>query len=118
MNATITPLPIQNSSWVIPKPIRAGEYPGSIQETGARGKLHWLTEQQADFFVDLTEAGKSDLKPYMHLFHEEAGQIQKTVIHRRLAIRFSSSPSKGEMVKILHIIDLAFLKVIYLYALF
>ncbi len=55
--------PIQNSNWVIPARCRAGDYPGSIQETEAGGNLRWLIMHNTDFFLDLTEAGEYDLKP-------------------------------------------------------
>jgi protein-tyrosine phosphatase len=92
---------------VIPSRFRAGEYPGSIQETEARGKLRWLLEQQTDFFLDLTEAGEYDLKPYKNILHEEASQIQKAVLHKRIPINDLSTPVEETMVGILDTIDLA-----------
>jgi protein-tyrosine phosphatase len=85
----------------------AGEYPGSIQGTEARGKLFWLLEQQIDIFVDLTEAGESDLIPYTQLLLEEAVQFHKAVMYKRMPIRDFSAPSQKEIVEILDVIDAA-----------
>lgn len=107
LSVDTTPLPIENSYWVIPQRFMAGEYPGSIQDVGARAKLHWLLEQQANFFLDLTETGESDLKMYTHLLQEEVDLIQTAVIHKRLSIRDLSTPAEEEMVEILDTIDTA-----------
>ncbi len=103
----ITPRKIQNSFWVIPQRFMAGEYPGAIQETEVRANLLWLLEQQIDIFVDLTEAGESDLIPYDHLLLEEASHTQKAAEYRRMPIRDFSTPSEKAMVELLDVIDAA-----------
>jgi len=107
MSVDITLKPIENSYWVIPQRFMAGEYPGSIQDVEARARLRWLLEQQANFFLDLTETGESDLKIYTHILQEEADLIQRAVIQKRLSIWDLSTPSEEVMVEILDTIDTA-----------
>jgi hypothetical protein len=107
MNIEITPYPIHKSYWVIPERFRAGEYPGSLQDVEARGKLRWLLEQRTDFFLDLTEVGEYGLNPYIHSLNDESSRIRRTVVHKRMSIRDFSTPSIDEMMDILDTIDSA-----------
>jgi protein-tyrosine phosphatase len=107
MNAKTSSHPINNSYWVIPEHFRAGEYPGSILDHEAKAKLRWLIEQRIDYFLDLTEAGESGLKPYIHLLEEVSSQYQSVVMHKRISIRDLSTPSTEEMLQILDTIDVS-----------
>ena len=69
MNSGITSTPKLESYWVLPERFKAGEYPGSILEDEARVKLRWLLVQQIDFFLDLTEVGEFNLKPYLNFLY-------------------------------------------------
>ena len=105
IEAAVYPLP--KSYWVIPRRFRAGEYPGSILDDAARGKLRWLLDQGTNYFLDLTVAGEADLKPYLPLLRDEASQTQRRFTHKRMSIRDFATPSTEEMVEILDTIDLA-----------
>ncbi len=109
--------PIHNSYWVVPRRFRAGEYPGSIQDDEAREKLRWLLDQGTNLILDLTEAREAGLKPYIHLFQEEAARIPKMVMHKRIPILDFDRSEKEKMVEILDTIDLALSeeKIIYLH---
>ncbi len=110
-------LSIEKSYWVIPGRFRAGEYPGSINEQEARGKLRWLLDLGIDYFIDLTEAGEYDLKPYVPLLTEEAMKLDRSVVHKRIPLRDLSTPTVDEMVNILDTIETSLLegKSIYLH---
>ncbi len=114
-----TLIPILDSYWVIPGNFRAGEYPGSLNEDDARGKLNWLLDQNIDYILDLTEDGEADLRPYAHVFHEEATQILRKVNHQRIPLRDFKTPAQETVVEILNIIDLSLSegKCIYLHCL-
>ncbi len=107
MNSGNTATPKLESYWVLPGRFRAGEYPGSVLDDEARAKLRWLLAQHIDFFLDLTEMGESNLKPYHHFLMDEAGVFEREVIHKRMSIRDLSTPSRKEMVEILDTIDTA-----------
>ncbi len=100
-------LSIAKSYWVIPGRLRAGEYPGAVEEEEARGKLQWLMEQGMDYFLDLTEAGEYEIKPYAAILHEIAKEYQRKVSIRRLSIPDFSAPSQERMTEILDTIDWA-----------
>ncbi len=97
--------PVRNSYWIIPDRFRAGEYPGSLQEEEARSKIRWLLNQDIDFFIDLTEPGECDLRPYDHLLHDEAIKLDKKVTYQRMPIEDYSVPGKDAMEEILQAID-------------
>jgi protein-tyrosine phosphatase len=97
--------PILDSYWVITGRFRAGEYPGSTQDEEARKKVRWLLTQGTNMVLDLTEAGEPGLKPYAHLLHEEADNMDKLVLYKRMPIRDFSTPSHEAMVNTLDVID-------------
>jgi protein tyrosine/serine phosphatase len=99
--------PVRKSYWVIAKRFRAGEYPGAVQEEEARRKIRWLLDQDLDFFMDLTEDGEYNIKPYARLLHDEATKAHRSVLHKRLSIPDFSTTSQEGMVEILDIIDTA-----------
>ncbi len=107
MNFEITSTPKLESYWVIPGRFRAGEYPGAILDVEAREKLRWLLAQQINYFLDLTEDGEYDLKPYLNLLMDEASLCKREVIHTRIPIYDLTTPSGDQMVEILDTIDTA-----------
>jgi protein-tyrosine phosphatase len=110
MSSEANPMPISESYWVVPDRFSAGEYPGATQEEDARRKLRWILGQGINYILDLTSVGEAGLKPYAHLFHEEARKISMSVIHKRIPIQDSRKPSKEMMVEILDMIDSALSK--------
>ena len=99
--------PILDSYWIVTGRFQAGEYPGSAQDEEARKKLRWLLAQGTSMVLDLTEAGESGLKPYAHLLHEEADNMDQLVLYRRMPIRDFSTPSHERIVEILDVVDKA-----------
>jgi hypothetical protein len=96
---------IADSYWVLPGRFLAGEYPCSVNEAEARGKLRWLFEQGVDFLIDLTEAGESGLIPYASLLGEEAAGVGREVFHTRLSIPDMGTPTPRHMRRILDQLD-------------
>jgi hypothetical protein len=96
---------IADSYWVLPGRFLAGEYPCSVNEDEARGKLRWLLEQGVDFWLDLTEAGEAGLMPYLPLLGEEAGGVGRVVSHTRLPIPDMGTPTPRHMRRILDQLD-------------
>jgi len=50
--------PLENSYWVLPGALLAGEYPAGNCEAETRARLRRLFDAGIDFFLDLTEAGE------------------------------------------------------------
>ena len=92
--------PIPNSYWVIPGRFLAGEYPGSLVELEARGKLCRIIEAGITWFIDLTEPDESGLHPYESLLREEAARLNKKVQYFRLPIQDCGIPTQEMMGKI------------------
>ncbi len=56
-SAPLPDRPLANTYWVIPGRILAGEYPGGVDDAGARTRLASLLAAKIDSFVALTEEG-------------------------------------------------------------
>ena len=97
--------PIDNSYWVIPGRLMAGEYPGAWDENEARGRLRWLLEQGVTGWFDLTEDGEGGLPPYGGLLAEEAAISGVSASHTRLSIEDFSTPTPEHMERILNRLD-------------
>jgi protein-tyrosine phosphatase len=95
-------IPIEDSYWVIPGRLLAGEYPGSANDSSARARLRWLLSQNVSLCLDLTETGEYDLKPYASLLQDEASRLGKAVEHIRWSIADMSVPSRQYMTRILN----------------
>lgn len=88
--------PIENSYWVLPERLLAGEYPGSQQPDDARVKVRTLLHTGVTAFIDLTEEG--ELEPYSDLV--------APALHHRFPIKDISVPaSTDQMTEILDTID-------------
>jgi hypothetical protein len=97
--------PIPDSYWVRPGRLLAGEYPRTRDDEGSRTKLRQLLGAGVTFFLDLTEEGEYDLKPYAPLLREEAVILGRAVEHRRMPIPDRDTPTPREMTRILDAID-------------
>jgi predicted protein tyrosine phosphatase len=82
----------------------AGEYPGALDGTAAREKLHGYLEAGVTYFLDLTDP-REGLEPYAELLREAAAARGLTVEHRRLSIRDMSVPDPDDMAHILDTLD-------------
>ncbi len=82
--------------WVEPGQLLAGEYPGHVEDAGARAKLRALVDAGVRVFVDLTEEGEQQLRPYAHLL-DELREQHGDLAHHRLSIRDVSVPSVARM---------------------
>ena len=92
---------IYESYWVVPGRLIAGEYPGAIDPGQAHAKARWLLGIGVTYCLNLTEPNEYGLIPYQPVFEEEAAQLGKQIIHKRLSIPDLGTPSKAEMIKIL-----------------
>ena len=91
--------PIDDSYWLVPGRLLAGEYPGARTKDEARQKLRSFLDAGVTFFLDLTEEGEG-LEPYESILLEEAGSLDRTVVHRRLPIPDLDAPSAEMMLEI------------------
>ena len=69
--------PIPESYWVVSGKLLAGEYPGSIIDSEAPGKVQSFVEMGITLFIDLTET--RELKPYAHLLPDTVGYVRKAI---------------------------------------
>lgn len=76
--------PLENTYWVIPQRILAGEYPGHGNDVEARLRLGRLLQAGIDSFIDLTEDG--ELPPYRQL-------LPPSIEYRRFAIPDTAVPN-------------------------
>jgi ADP-ribosylglycohydrolase len=76
--------PFENSYWVLPGVLLAGEYPSGLSPAHTRERLQRLLDVGIDFFLDLTEAGE---RPEYHSL------LPSAVDYLRCAIRDASVPS-------------------------
>lgn len=109
--------PIPDSYWVslhglpIGKSLNgqllAGEYPGAKQPDAAYRKLARFLDVNVEMFIDLTEPGEYDLRPYASMLAFAAGERKKSVIYERQSVADMETPSPEKMVTILDTIDTA-----------
>ena len=99
--------PMENSYWVIPGRLAAGEYPGHPRAAVAARKLRTLLQAGIGHFIDLTEEDEG-LEPYAEIATREAARLDSEVVHARHAIVDMSVPaSPRETAGILDAIDAA-----------
>jgi hypothetical protein len=96
--------PYDNSYWVIPNRLLAGEYPAELARDPAIDKLRRVIDAGITYFLDLTSPW-DPLRPYEPLLNE-AGAGEKVVYSRR-AIRDMGCPTSDTMRGILDEIDAA-----------
>jgi hypothetical protein len=98
---------IQDSYWVEPERLMAGEYPGAKDDEDARRKLRWLLSLGIDYWLDLTEAGEARLRPYAQLLEEEAARLGRQVEHHRMPIPDLGTLAVEEMQRLLNTLQTA-----------
>jgi len=91
--------PIDDSYWLVPGRLLAGEYPGARTKDEARRKLRSFLNAGVNFFLDLTEEDEG-LEPYALLLQEEAIAQERKVVHRRLPITDLDVPTTERMLEI------------------
>src|SRR5262245_29063390 len=96
--------PINDSYWLVPGRLLAGEYPGAKTKDEARRKLQSFLDAKVDFFLDLTEE-EEGLEPYAQLLEEEAMARDRRVIYRRLPIPDMDVPTTERMREIQQTIE-------------
>jgi hypothetical protein len=98
--------PINDSYWLVPGRLLAGEYPGAKTKDEARRKLQSFLDADVDFFLDLTEE-KEGLEPYAQLLEEVAMSRDRRVVYRRLPIPDMDVPTTERMLEIQQTIEAA-----------
>jgi len=98
--------PINDSYWLVPGRLLAGEYPGARTNDEARLKLRSFLDAGVNFFLDLTEEGEG-LEPYAPLLEEEAMARDRGVVYRRLPIPDMDVPTTDRMREIQQTIEAA-----------
>jgi hypothetical protein len=108
--------PIPESYWVVPGRLLAGEYPGARDQRVAQRKVQRLLRAGVTCFIDLTEQGEGQLRPYWPLVLEAAPD-QADIEHQRWPIRDMGVPEQADMSDILRAIEdaLARRQVVYLH---
>lgn len=99
--------PIPDSYWVEPGHVLAGEYPGSRSDDQAREKLRQILSAGVTFFLDLTEEGEYDLRPYAPFLKEGSVTLGRSVAYQRMRIPDGGTVTVDEMRRILDAIDAA-----------
>lgn len=104
--------PIPDSYWVthptpFPGRLLAGEYPGAKDPDEATRKLGRFLDAGVTTFLDLTEEGESELRPYAAAAESLATARGLALTHRRLPILDLGVPSRQQMAAILDTIDAA-----------
>lgn len=96
------PPPLENSFWLEPGRVLAGEYPGAHDEAGTGARLRRLLAAGIDCFLDLTEPGERE--PYDELL--PGPYAVRPVLYLRKPIPDHGLPaSSGHMVEILDELD-------------
>lgn len=70
--------PLDNSYWVIPGRLLAGEHPFGDDPHDAQNRFAALREAGLDFFVDLTEIGERPA--YQRLLHRSASYVRFPIV--------------------------------------
>lgn len=90
------PRPVENSYWVVPGKLLAGEYPRNINAQSSHGKVVALTDAGISAFIDLAQYGEY----YPH------AQWLGEATHQRYPIVDGSAPESHEAARvILDVID-------------
>jgi hypothetical protein len=114
----MTHTPIPDSYWVpftqLPAKRRpsagrllAGEYPSAKQLDAAIAKLARFLYYDVTFFLDLTEVGEYQLRPYALSLRELGHERGQPITHQRMSIPDMGTPDVAQMKQILNTIDKA-----------
>jgi hypothetical protein len=82
--------PIDNSYWVVPDVLLAGEYPGGGDLDRARRQLRRLLVGGVSQFIDMTTAGEH--KPYEPVLMEEADLLGVNAVYSNHPVRRHGIP--------------------------
>lgn len=115
---TPIPLPTPDAYWVTPPTsatrlangrLLAGEYPSAKDAAEAIAKLNRFLDSGITFFLDLTEVGEYNLRPYAAQIAQLAMARQQpaAITHRRLPIPDMGTPDPATMTLILDTLDAA-----------
>lgn len=96
--------PFEQSYWVIPGHLLAGEYPGSPFPHLAADRVANLLRLGVTLFLDLTSP-EDDLLPYELHLAQELAPSGCTPIRVNMPIRDFDVPTRGRMNRILDIVD-------------
>jgi protein-tyrosine phosphatase len=83
----------------------AGEYPSAKNAAEAEAKLARFLNSGVTFFLDLTEAGEYNLRPYETAVQHMAAARGQAITHHRMAIPDVSTPTPAFMTTILDTLD-------------
>ncbi len=95
--------PIQESYWVEPDRLLAGEYPAHFDSEQTRKRIDALLDAGFSTFIDLTRPNET--VAYVRLLLDEAKLHEVEVQHYRFAIGDFGLPTPELMTKILDTID-------------
>ncbi len=98
--------PFENSYWVIPGKLMAGEYPSARTSAEADRRLQALLDAGITYFIDLTTED-DPLDPYEQPVRDLASDRGAEIRYSRRAIRDMGCPSAADMHAILDEIDTA-----------
>lgn len=101
-----TPVPFQNSYWVIPGKILAGEYPDEYDEHGTHRKVAGMLQLGIQVFIDLTNP-RDIQETYHRILRDEAFDLGVDVDIITHEIDDFGVPQPLEMTMILDEIDRA-----------
>jgi hypothetical protein len=90
---------------VSPGKLWAGNYPNAFSEEELQAKFNYFLQNDATFFLDLTEAG--EMTPYAPILAAVADDLGLAVTHQRVPIPDFDVPTVEEMKSILDMIDAA-----------
>ncbi len=107
----IAPTPFENTYWVRPAQLLAGEYPGSRPgylsrtEDLVRQRLQALVEFDINVIIDLSKPGEGE--DYREMLKQETRRHNVKIEHVRMPIKDMGVPTVEEMQGILDKIDTA-----------
>jgi hypothetical protein len=96
--------PLDESYWVLPGKLLAGEYPGRREELETRKRIQGLIQAGIRICIDLTKPG--ELEPsYREIFMEELSQCGHDGNYYHFPIYDFGIPSEEQLVRTLDKID-------------
>lgn len=95
--------PIDESYWVEPGRLLAGEYPGKYDSELTRQRIDALIQAGFNTFIDLTKPNET--VAYDHILRDEAQLYGVEVRHQRFAIGDFGLPTSDLMLTLLDTID-------------
>jgi len=106
----LLPRPFDNTYWVIPSLLLAGEYPGDVDTDIAVLKQKALFRSGIRAVVNLMEEDETNhlgkpFAPYLPVLEEMAKSQDEKIFWHRYAIRDQGTPTQAWMVQILNTID-------------